>query len=820
MTFSPDGTSMYVTTFVAAVGPDPASIKLYKIDTSTWTVRHQLDARPHAVRCARPASVEVVGDQIYIGDGGTRTGGRPAAPRDLRLRRERPRACSRRPSFTATPTVGRRSRSPVQFTDTSAGGPTSWAWDFGDGATSTLANPSHTYTAPGTYTVSLHVVELQGQRHLDDDRSRHRHRPGCRSPGSPRRRRPAPARSPSASPTRASNQPATLGVGLRRRCDLDRAEPVAHLHGGRHLRRVADRDQQRRHQHPRALGPGPRGQRARRRSPPRPTRTCARTPASSNFGTQTTIQGSPARQPPRTSRTSASPCRRSPPTPASAKLRLFVTDASTATGTLFATTSPTFPETTTTWNNRPATTGAQIAARKAATLGQWVEFDVTAQVTAAGSYGFTLTNGASDTVAFSSREGANPPQLVFTFPSVGGSTSSLPNPPHVGPAAQPPVHDLAVPGTTTSAGGEGGIGVRPGRQRALAHRRHEGLRDSTPPRTRSGGSCRRPTSPTRCRSAARAHRPGPRAATPSPRSPTTPTTDVLYAFSRNCCTATGLDPSVFRMTRDGAGTFQVESYQSLPAGTDPVAAGVRPGAGLYFGKGQTILPYDYATNTIGTGIVIPGVDTAISGMALHARRQGPARHQPPQRPVPGEHHHVDRGARAGPSTSAAVRLRRPAGVAIVGDQLFVVDGGLRPVGDPLRYAMFVFDIVDGTRCTGRELHRVADRPAPRRSRPRSSTAAPASRPRGSGTSVTARPSTVARPTHTYTTAGIYTVTLTVTNAEGTATHDAAGPRERRGEPAAAQREVQRVADERRRAAPGPVHRRERRRRHRLGVGLR
>ena len=36
----------------------------------------------------------------------------------------------------------------------------------------------------------------------------------------------------------------------------------------------------------------------------------------------------------------------------------------------------------------------------------------------------------------------------------------------------------------------------------------------------------------------------------------------------------------------------------------------------------------------------------------------------------------------------------PRGVALVGDQLFVADGGLRPVGDPLRYAVFVFDIVD------------------------------------------------------------------------------------------------------------------------------
>ncbi len=43
------------------------------------------------------------------------------------------------------------------FTDTSTNVPTSWAWDFGDGATSALQNPTHTYAAAGTYTVSLAV---------------------------------------------------------------------------------------------------------------------------------------------------------------------------------------------------------------------------------------------------------------------------------------------------------------------------------------------------------------------------------------------------------------------------------------------------------------------------------------------------------------------------------------------------------------------------------------------------------------------------------------------------------------------------------------
>lgn len=41
------------------------------------------------------------------------------------------------------------------FTDLSTDAPTSWLWDFGDGNTSTLQNPSHTYANVGPYTVCL-----------------------------------------------------------------------------------------------------------------------------------------------------------------------------------------------------------------------------------------------------------------------------------------------------------------------------------------------------------------------------------------------------------------------------------------------------------------------------------------------------------------------------------------------------------------------------------------------------------------------------------------------------------------------------------------
>ena len=44
----------------------------------------------------------------------------------------------------------------INFTDASLGA-TSWAWDFGDGTTSTLQNPSHTYAATGNYNVALYI---------------------------------------------------------------------------------------------------------------------------------------------------------------------------------------------------------------------------------------------------------------------------------------------------------------------------------------------------------------------------------------------------------------------------------------------------------------------------------------------------------------------------------------------------------------------------------------------------------------------------------------------------------------------------------------
>ena len=49
--------------------------------------------------------------------------------------------------------------SSIIFSDASTGNPNSWVWNFGDGNTSTLQNPTHTYSNPGTYNVTLTISD-------------------------------------------------------------------------------------------------------------------------------------------------------------------------------------------------------------------------------------------------------------------------------------------------------------------------------------------------------------------------------------------------------------------------------------------------------------------------------------------------------------------------------------------------------------------------------------------------------------------------------------------------------------------------------------
>ncbi|MBK7886173.1 MAG: PKD domain-containing protein [Bacteroidetes bacterium] len=64
------------------------------------------------------------------------------------------------PSFTMNDSAGCGPLT-IQF-DCTVPNATTWSWDLGDGTTSTLDNPVHTYTNPGSYTITLTVTTQSG----------------------------------------------------------------------------------------------------------------------------------------------------------------------------------------------------------------------------------------------------------------------------------------------------------------------------------------------------------------------------------------------------------------------------------------------------------------------------------------------------------------------------------------------------------------------------------------------------------------------------------------------------------------------------------
>lgn len=50
----------------------------------------------------------------------------------------------------------------IHFVDASVGDPSSWLWEFGDGATSVEQNPTHTYALPGEYLATLTISTTTG----------------------------------------------------------------------------------------------------------------------------------------------------------------------------------------------------------------------------------------------------------------------------------------------------------------------------------------------------------------------------------------------------------------------------------------------------------------------------------------------------------------------------------------------------------------------------------------------------------------------------------------------------------------------------------
>ena len=106
-----------------------------------------------------------------------------------------------------------------------------------------------------------------------------------------------------------------------------------------------------------------------------------------------------------------------------AKLRVYVTDSSVGTGSVFKVLDNSWVENTIVWPG-PAPTGSALDSEPAGpSTGSWVEYDVSSFVTGDGTYSFQIQNSVSDAVYYSSREGSNAPQLVLT---TGGGTGTAP----------------------------------------------------------------------------------------------------------------------------------------------------------------------------------------------------------------------------------------------------------------------------------------------------------------------------------------------------------------------------------------------------------
>jgi hypothetical protein len=98
----------------------------------------------------------------------------------------------------------------------------------------------------------------------------------------------------------------------------------------------------------------------------------------------------------------------------SAKLRLYNVDPSGKGGDFYAVSDNSWQEETVTWNSAPAALTNLLGSIGSVSIGNWYEVDLTSLITGDGTYSLRISSTSSDGADYSSKEGANPPQLVVT----------------------------------------------------------------------------------------------------------------------------------------------------------------------------------------------------------------------------------------------------------------------------------------------------------------------------------------------------------------------------------------------------------------------
>ncbi|MCL4251184.1 MAG: DNRLRE domain-containing protein [Anaerolineae bacterium] len=126
----------------------------------------------------------------------------------------------------------------------------------------------------------------------------------------------------------------------------------------------------------------------------------------------------------------------------SATLRVYANSSSSVGYAVHGTTGA-WDEVTITYSNAPAF-GTSVGSSGAITAKTWTQVDVTALLIGGGQVNFVMTSTSNTATSFSSREGANPPELVI---SVAGSPSAnVVSDPVTGAV---PLPDTLVPATVT-----------------------------------------------------------------------------------------------------------------------------------------------------------------------------------------------------------------------------------------------------------------------------------------------------------------------------------------------------------------------------------
>jgi len=116
----------------------------------------------------------------------------------------------------------------------------------------------------------------------------------------------------------------------------------------------------------------------------------------------------------------------------SAVLRIYANSAQTTGYDLYPVANSTWGETTITDANAPPFGAAKLGSSGKIAAGTWTSVDVTSAISGNGTYSFGLSTTNSTAVSFSSREGANPPQLMIAWTSgaaiVAPASPSRPEP--------------------------------------------------------------------------------------------------------------------------------------------------------------------------------------------------------------------------------------------------------------------------------------------------------------------------------------------------------------------------------------------------------